>query len=143
MGGEDYICLAPPEGASVIDSELQDAIRSSWSAATSASDNVWAPENPAAGHCDVTSLLIREEIGGDLKMAQVFRNGELSEHHFWNVLPDGSEIDLTSSQFDGSETFGDPTLMTPDFFAAAGPMNPDLVRRLDLFRAVIEAFRNR
>ena len=55
-------------------------------------------------------FLVRETVGGDLKMAQVFRNGELSEHHFWNVLPDGSEMDLTSSQFDGSETFRDADL---------------------------------
>lgn len=126
----------------MIDAELQAAIRGSWSALTSADDKGWVPENPAAGHCDVTSLLVREEIGGDLKMAQVFRNGELSEHHFWNVLPDGSEVDLTSSQFDGSETFGEETLMTPEFFAAAGPMNPELVRRLDLFRTAVSAVRN-
>lgn len=98
-------------------------------------------ENPAAGHCDVTSLLLRETVGGDLKMAQVFRNGELSEHHFWNVLPDGSEMDMTSSQFDGSETFGEATLLDKPFFDAAGPMNAELVRRFDLFRAAVAARR--
>ncbi len=121
----------------MIDQGLQKAIRRAWSAETAADDKLWVAQNPAAGHCDVTSLLVRETLGGDLKMAQVFRNGELSEHHFWNVLPDGSEVDLTSSQFDGSETFGEATLMDQSFFDAAGPMNAELVRRFDLFRGAV------
>lgn len=125
----------------MIDQALQDAIRRAWSAETAADVKLWGPKNPAAGHCDVTSLLVRETIGGDLKVAQVFRNGELSEHHYWNVLPDGSELDLTSSQFDGSETFRDATLLDQFYFDAAGPMNVELVRRFDLFRGAVAACR--
>lgn len=124
---------------SMIDSKLEAAIRDAWGAATSAADNNWETTNPSAGHCDVTSLVVREHIGGDLKLAQVFRNGELSEHHYWNVLPDGTEVDLTADQFDGTETFGDATLLDAAFFASAGPMRPELVQRLDHFRRGVDS----
>lgn len=104
----------------MIPDELATSIRLAWSADTAAADNTWSIDNPSAGHCDVTSLLVREKIGGDLRMAQVFRNGELCEHHFWNVLPNGTELDVTREQFDGSETFGPVTEMDAVFFAAAG-----------------------
>lgn len=127
----------------VIDPELRSALESSWSAGTAAGDNTWSPANPAAGHCDVTSLVIREHVGGDLRMCQVFRNGELSEHHYWNVLPDGQDFDLTNSQFDGSETFGDPAMLDEEFFANAGPMQPELTDRLDRFRDAVSSLLSR
>ncbi len=99
----------------------------------------WSASNPAAGHCDVTSLLVRERIGGDLRTCQVFRNGVLSEHHYWNVLPDGQEVDLTRSQFDGNETFGEVATLTAEVFESAGPMNPELVERVARFRAAVDA----
>lgn len=125
----------------MIDIDIQSAIEDAWSSETAAVDNDWSPTNPAAGHCDVSSLVLREIAGGDLKMAQVFRNGELSEHHYWNILVDGTEVDLTRSQFDGSETFGGVTLLDQAFFAAAGPMNAVLLDRLDRFRAAVEEAR--
>lgn len=70
-------------------------------------------------------------------MGHVFREGALSEHHYWNVLPDGSEIDLTGEQFDGSETIEPVVLMTAEFFAQAGPMKPELRRRLAAFRSAV------
>lgn len=122
----------------MIDTNLIDAIAASWSADTASPPEAWTTANPSKGHCDVTSLVVREIVGGDLKLAQVFRNGGLSEHHYWNVLPDGEELDLTKAQFDGDETFGDPTMMDAEFFASAGPMNPALVARLDAFRAEVD-----
>lgn len=122
----------------MIDSRLETAIRSAWGATTAAADNVWASTNPSAGHCDVTSLVIREHAGGDIMRAQVFRDGALSEHHYWNVLPDGTEVDLTADQFDGTETIRDPSTLDSAFFASAGPMQPELVRRLDTFRTTVD-----
>ncbi|MGI9594710.1 MAG: YunG family protein [Acidimicrobiales bacterium] len=124
----------------MIDPELQTAIEHAWSAETASADNRWSADNPAAGHCDVTSLVVRERVGGGLRSCRVFRNGEFSEHHYWNVLPDGREIDLTRSQFDGRETFGEVTTLTEAFLAEAGPMNPLLVDRVERYRAaVVEA----
>ncbi len=122
----------------MIDPQLTTAIRSAWSATTAGGDSEWSPANPSAGHCDVTALVVRSHLGGDLKLAQVFRNGVLSEHHYWNVLPDGTEHDLTADQFDGTETFGPETLLDVEFFETAGPMRPELVRRLERFTAAVD-----
>lgn len=121
----------------MIHPRLKAAIEAGWSNDTAASDNDWSHANPAVGHCDITALIIQESIGGDLLMKQVFRNGKLSEHHYWNILPDGTEIDLTKSQFDGTETFGEPTLLDKQFFESAGPLNPELRVRLDRFRIAV------
>lgn len=122
----------------MIDSLLKNAIEGAWSGATASPDNNWSADNPAAGHCDVTALVVRERVGGALRMAHIFRNGEFSEHHYWNLLPDGLELDLTRSQFSGDEEFGDPTTMTDEFFEAAGPLDPALLDRLDRFRSAVD-----
>ena len=122
----------------MIDLTLETAIRSAWCAATASGDAPWTHANPPAGHCDVTALIIRERKGGDVQLAQVFREGDLSEHHYWNVLPDGTELDLTSEQFDGTEAFGEATTMDAAFFAAAGPMRREVLRRLDDFRRAVD-----
>lgn len=124
--------------ASMIDSTREAAIRPAWCAGTAAGDNHWTLTNPSAGHCDVTALIVREHVGGDLKLAQVFRHGDLSEHHYWNILPDGTDLDLTADQFDGSETFGDATTLDAACFASAGPMQPELLRRLADFRRAVD-----
>ena len=43
--------------------EVQSALRKSWSLATA---HQWTLENPAAGQCNVTALLVHELFGGDL-----------------------------------------------------------------------------
>ena len=43
--------------------EVQSALRKAWSLATASQ---WTARNPAAGQCNVTSLLIHELFGGDL-----------------------------------------------------------------------------
>jgi hypothetical protein len=43
--------------------EVQSALRKAWSLSTAIQ---WTPANPAAGQCNVTSLLIHEIFGGDL-----------------------------------------------------------------------------
>jgi hypothetical protein len=42
--------------------------------------------------------LIQDVFGG-----KVFRGSVDNEEHYWNELPDGTEIDLTSDQFDGGD----------------------------------------
>lgn len=123
----------------MIHPKLKAAIEAAWSNETAAADNDWSPVNPAAGHCDVSALFIRESVGGDLLTAQVFRNGQFSEHHYWNILPDGSEIDVTKSQFSGTETFGEPTILDDRLFESAGPLNRELRDRLDQFRITVNA----
>lgn len=49
-----------------------------------------------AGWCVEVSLLAQQAFGGIVLHGQY--NGE---DHFWNQLPDGREVDLTSDQFGG------------------------------------------
>jgi 8-oxo-dGTP pyrophosphatase MutT (NUDIX family) len=70
----------------------------------------WHPGNPARGQCGPTALVVREILGGDLIHGRVTAGGEPSGHHYWNRLPDGSELDLTREQFRPGEivTGGEP-----------------------------------
>ena len=79
--------------------EVIRAIRASWSRETSADPDHWTVENPAKGHCDVSSFVAWEQLGGDLVLAQAFANGELQEHHYWNRIA-GEDLDLTREQFE-------------------------------------------
>src|SRR3954452_9217140 len=55
----------------------------------------WHPGNPSRGQCGVTAMVVREVLGGDLVLGQVTAGGEPAGHHYWNRLPDGTELDLT------------------------------------------------
>ena len=46
------------------------------------------------GQCAVTALVVQDFLGGELIRAFV-----CGESHYWNRLPDGSELDLTADQF--------------------------------------------
>ncbi len=64
----------------------------------------WRPDNPSRGQCGTTALVIQDLLGGDLMLGDVHVNGLKVGHHWWNRLPDGTEIDLTSGQFQPNET---------------------------------------
>lgn len=64
-----------------------------WDSSTAAGDH-WSPHNPAQGQCAVSALLVQDLYGGEL-----LRTVNEGESHYWNRLPDGTEIDLTRSQF--------------------------------------------
>jgi hypothetical protein len=69
-------------------------LRQAWTATTSASTD-WTPERPSVGQCAVTALIVQDELGGVL-----LRTINANVSHYWNRLPDGSELDLTRDQFD-------------------------------------------
>jgi GNAT superfamily N-acetyltransferase len=103
---------APSEPAITL-TELERAIRSAWSAETSADPDEWSEENPARGQCDVTALLVRELLGGEILIANVIRDGERVERHGWNRLASGLVVDLTRSQFRRGERFDEPKVGEP------------------------------
>ncbi|MCP3368431.1 YunG family protein [Bradyrhizobium cajani] len=70
---------------------VQTALRKAWSASTASQ---WTAINPAAGQCNVTSLLIHELFGGDL-LKTPLPEGD----HFYNRI-EGRRYDFTASQFD-------------------------------------------
>ncbi|HWE80990.1 MAG TPA: GNAT family N-acetyltransferase [Gaiellaceae bacterium] len=92
---------------------IDEAIRASWSAETAGDSSTWSSENPARHHCDVTSALIRELLGGEILIANVIREGRRVERHAWNRLPSGITLDLTRSQFRNGEEFDEPKAAEP------------------------------
>ena len=75
---------------------LIESVRRAWSSETSADPATWTVDNPASGQCAVTSLVVQDAFGGELLRSTV---GGVS--HYWNRLPDGTELDLTLEQFGG------------------------------------------
>lgn len=83
--------VAPPSPWDV--RSASNAIRDCWSDRTSAIVD-WSPADASRGQCAVTALLIQDLFGGSLLRAVVS-----GESHYWNRLPDGTELDLTREQF--------------------------------------------
>lgn len=46
-----------------------------------------------------TALVVQDFLGGDLILGEVHVEGVKVGNHYWNWLPDGSEVDLTADQF--------------------------------------------
>lgn len=80
-----------------------------WTAETSSAEN-WTSERPETGQCAVTALVVQDVLGGELHRALV--NGE---SHYWNVLEDGTVIDLTRSQFDEPLVIEDETVRQREY----------------------------
>jgi len=64
-----------------------------WSGNTAYGD--WNSRVPSLNQCAVTALVVQEYLGGDLLRCKM-TNGD---SHYWNRLPDGTEVDLTEDQF--------------------------------------------
>lgn len=70
--------------------EVEKALRQSWSLSTA---RQWTPDNPAAGQCNVTALLVEELYGGDFLKTRL-----AAGDHFYNRVG-GRRYDFTQSQF--------------------------------------------
>lgn len=69
-------------------------MRKSWSKETCypPDQGKWSAENPALGQCAITALVIQDFLGGEILYCKHY-------HHYWNRLPNGTEVDLTKEQF--------------------------------------------
>jgi 8-oxo-dGTP pyrophosphatase MutT (NUDIX family) len=87
-------------------SRLRPVVRDAWGPDTCDPVDLkdWRPDNPARGQCGVTALVLHDLLGGDLILGEVHENGTRRGHHYWNRLPDGTEVDLTQDQFRPDET---------------------------------------
>ncbi|MEV6342771.1 hypothetical protein [Actinoplanes sp. NPDC051851] len=85
---------------------LEPILRAAWGRDTCDPHDLphWHPANPERGQCGVTALVVQELIGGDLMLGEVFVGDDKVGHHWWNRLPDGTEIDLTAGQFFPTES---------------------------------------
>jgi hypothetical protein len=100
--GSDRIARVTDVG----EQELEAAVRGAWALDTcdpvDADD--WCVANPSRGQCGSTALTIHDLLGGDLLIAEVIRgDGSRQGVHYWNLLPDGTELDLTRDQFGHNE----------------------------------------
>ncbi|MFD7550074.1 hypothetical protein ACFV0R_17065 [Streptomyces sp. NPDC059578] len=94
--------------------DLDRALRDSWAADTCSPDDLadWQPQNPACGHCDITSLIVNDVFGGDLLCGEVaLEDGTPRGYHWWNRLPSGVELDLTREQFRNGQTVTVPRVI--------------------------------
>ena len=56
----------------------------------------WSVDNPSAGQCAVTVLVVQDIYGGDIYSCKVGRNS-----HFINMIDD-KIVDITADQFGGA-----------------------------------------
>jgi len=72
---------------------LQDALRISWQADTVAlwERERWSSCLPSFGQCTVTALVVQDIFGGKIVKDAI-------NDHFWNILDDGTEVDLSREQ---------------------------------------------
>jgi hypothetical protein len=99
---------------SITREDIEAAVRAAWARDTcdpvDADD--WSLANPARGQCGTTALTINDLLGGELLVAEVLHaDGSRQGVHWWNRLPDGTEIDLTREQFTSHEVIQQPRAM--------------------------------
>lgn len=100
--------------AGVAQEDLEAAVRSAWALDTCdpADADDWSAANPSRGQCGSTALVIHDLLGGDLLIAEVLRtDGSRQGVHYWNLLPDGTELDLTRDQFADDEVLREPSIL--------------------------------
>jgi hypothetical protein len=90
--------------------QLEAAIRASWSAETSDRPESWTSDNPAYQQCDVTARVVRDYLGGEVLVAGVVLGGARVDRHAWNRLASGLVIDLTREQFRDGERLEEPAV---------------------------------
>lgn len=90
---------------------LVNSMQQSWGPDTCYNSQEWTKDLPSRGQCVVSSLLMQDYAGGDIiRYKTVFEGRE--ESHYCNVLPDGTYIDTTRSQypFDTALKYSPPDL---------------------------------
>ncbi len=126
------------EGAEDGRAVIVEAIRASWSSETSERPDQWNPANPAMGHCDVSSFVAWEHLGGELVLGEVHLGGAFHEHHYWNRI-DGVDLDLTASQFINGEVITEKQVLSTDFLSSNwDAIRPGVRARIEAFRTVVE-----
>ncbi len=78
---------------------MLEKIKKAWCAETAHPSyrDKWSLDNPSAGQCAVTALIVQEMIGGDIYSCKVGRAS-----HFVNIVND-KIYDLTADQFGGTD----------------------------------------
>jgi len=78
----------------------------------------------------MTALVVQDGLGGDLILAEVHVGGTQIGHHYWNRLPDGTDLDLTADQFrPEEEVVGGAVVVRPPDAPRYHREQYDLLRR--------------
>ncbi|MGE8034944.1 YunG family protein [Lysinibacillus sp. NPDC093692] len=72
------------------ENEVLRALKKSWSIHPSSK---WSKDNPARGHCGVTTLVVNDILGG-----KIYKTWLDEGWHFYNIL-NGERKDFTQEQF--------------------------------------------
>ncbi|TDD41524.1 hypothetical protein E1263_42465 [Kribbella antibiotica] len=98
--------------------ELQILLRTAWGPDTCypESSAEWRADNPARDQCGMTALVVQDVLGGELILGEVQVDGLRIGNHYWNRLPNGTEVDLTAEQFRPDELVvnGEAVIRPPD-----------------------------
>ena len=97
--------------------KLKKAIQKSWGVDTAYKDDIpkWSTDNPAAGQCAVTALIIHDYFGGRI-YSGMSQDGVV---HYWNKIY-GFKIDITRSQFKETKKFTNITKWIADDLLQTG-----------------------
>jgi GNAT superfamily N-acetyltransferase len=120
----------PVASAAVTLTDLEAAIRASWSRETSADPDEWAPDNPSRGQCDATAAVLRTYLGGEILVADILCDGRRVERHAWNRLPSGLTLDLSRDQLRLGQELGAPTAQEPMLLGNARERHALLAERV-------------
>jgi hypothetical protein len=121
-------------GLSVTEAELKAAITKCWRRETSDDPRRWSHNNPAHGQCAVTALIVQDFFGGELLCASI----NLTPH-YWNLLPNRRELDLTREQFKMVFISGAPIESTRQFILSFSETRRNYRRLHKLVRAALHA----
>lgn len=112
---------------------LIEALKQSWCAETAKGD--WSLDNPSQNQCAITALVVQDYFGGDL-LRCLMTDGD---SHYWNRLPDGSELDITEAQFVQTQNkpLKDNSIVRDREYVLSFP---DTATRYSLLKSKIETF---
>lgn len=113
--------------------KLQKAIKRSWGIDTAYKDDIpkWSADNPSAGQCAVTALIIHDYLGGQI-YSGVSQDGVV---HYWNKIH-CLKIDLTRSQFKDTKIFSNITKWNAEDLLQTGNVR----ERYEILRSRVEMY---
>ncbi|RME51992.1 hypothetical protein D6783_06180 [Candidatus Woesearchaeota archaeon] len=124
-----------------VESELEVALKNSWSRETSSDPEHWTPDNPAWGQCAVTALVVNDYLGGEIVRADaILPDGRWVPHYFNRI--ENVERDFTRSQFPEGTTIpqGVPKLKGFSSTREYVLSNPMTRQRYEVLKQRVRAF---
>lgn len=113
--------------------DLARALEQAWCADTAC--GIWLPYCPSLNQCAVTALVVQDYLGGELLRCDMTDG----DSHYWNRLPDGTEIDLTAEQFEciDAQPIWETVVVRSRVYVLSFP---DTALRYVLLRSRVESF---